>query len=96
MVNFGIIYGISLFGLGQRLDIKHTKAKALIDNYFEKYPGIKTYMDQSIAFAKEHLYVETIMAESAIKGYTKSAMLLYVHLQNVTPLMHLYKALLLT
>ena len=68
MVNFGIIYGISPFGLGQRLDIKRTEAKALIDNYFEKYPGIKTYMDQSIAFAKEHLYVETIMGR---KRYLK-------------------------
>tara|TARA_R110002111_G_scaffold150197_3_gene217177 strand:- start:307 stop:1119 length:813 start_codon:yes stop_codon:yes gene_type:complete len=60
-VNFGIIYGISAFGLSQRINIPRKEAKVIIDNYFEKYPGIKSYMDQSIAFAKEHGYVETIM-----------------------------------
>ena len=61
MVNFGIIYGISAFGLSQRLNIGRKEAKAIIDSYFEKYPKIKGYMDESIAFAKEHGYVETIM-----------------------------------
>lgn len=61
MVNFGIIYGISAFGLSQRLNIPRKEAKAIIDSYFEKYPKIKGYMDDSIAFAKEHGYVETIM-----------------------------------
>jgi DNA polymerase-1 len=61
MVNFGIIYGISAFGLSQRLNIARKEAKAIIDSYFEKYPKIKAYMDDSIAFAKEHGYVETIM-----------------------------------
>lgn len=61
MVNFGIIYGISAFGLSQRLSIKRTEAKEIIDSYFEKYPKIKSYMDGSIAFAKKHGYVETIM-----------------------------------
>ncbi len=61
MVNFGIIYGISAFGLSQRLNIKRTEAKEIIDNYFNKYPGIKKYMDDSIAFARQHGYVETIM-----------------------------------
>jgi DNA polymerase-1 len=61
MVNFGIIYGISAFGLSQRLGIKRREAKEIIDNYFEKYPSIKSYMDNSITFAKEHSYVETIM-----------------------------------
>ncbi len=60
MVNFGIIYGISAFGLAQRLNIKRKEAKEIIDNYFEKYPKIKEYMDKSIAFAREHGYVETI------------------------------------
>ena len=60
-VNFGIIYGISAFGLSQRMNIGRKEAKVIIDNYFEKYPGIKKYMDDSIAFAKEHGYVETIM-----------------------------------
>lgn len=61
MVNFGIIYGISAFGLSQRLGIKRTEAKEIIDSYFDKYPSIKGYMDKSIASAKEHGYVETIM-----------------------------------
>ena len=60
-VNFGIIYGISAFGLSQRMNIGRKEAKVIIDNYFEKYPGIKKYMDDSITFAKEHGYVETIM-----------------------------------
>ena len=60
-VNFGIIYGQSAFGLSQNLDIKRGEAKELIDNYFAQYPGIKTYMDQSIVKARENGFVETIM-----------------------------------
>lgn len=60
-VNFGIIYGISAFGLSQRINIGRKEAKEIIDNYFAKYPKIKEYMDNSIAFAKKHGYVETIM-----------------------------------
>ncbi len=58
-VNFGIIYGISAFGLQQRLNIPRGEAKELIDNYFEKYPGVQEYIDRTIAFAKEHGYVAT-------------------------------------
>ncbi len=61
MVNFGIIYGISAFGLSQRLDISRTEAKEIIDNYFEKYSRIKEYMDESIEYARAHEYVETIL-----------------------------------
>lgn len=60
MVNFGIIYGISAFGLSQRLGISRTEAKEIIESYFNQYPTIKQYMDDSIEFAKEHGYVETI------------------------------------
>ncbi len=60
-VNFGIIYGVSAFGLSQNLNISRKEAKEIIDNYFKKYPKIKAYMDNSIAFAREHGYVETIM-----------------------------------
>ncbi|QDS93599.1 DNA polymerase I [Roseimaritima multifibrata] len=59
-VNFGIIYGISAFGLQQRLNIPRDEAKQLIDNYFEKYPGVQRYIDETIAFAKEHGYVQTL------------------------------------
>ncbi|TWU54454.1 DNA polymerase I [Rubripirellula tenax] len=58
-VNFGIIYGISAFGLQQRLNIPRAEASELIHNYFEKYPGVQTYIDKTIAFAKEHGYVAT-------------------------------------
>lgn len=60
MVNFGIIYGISAFGLSQRINVSRSEAAVLIENYFKKYPGIKTYMDKSIADAREKGYVETI------------------------------------
>jgi len=61
MVNFGIIYGISAFGLAQRLNIPRTEAKQIIDSYFEKYSRVKSYMDESIQSAKEKGYVETIL-----------------------------------
>lgn len=60
-VNFGIVYGISAFGLSERLNIPRYEAREMIDNYFEQYPGVKKYMDGSIQFAREHGYVETIM-----------------------------------
>ena len=60
MVNFGIIYGISAFGLAQRLGIGRSEAAGLIDQYFEKYPGIKKYMDESIEFARKNGFVQTI------------------------------------
>ncbi len=58
--NFGIIYGISSFGLSQRLNIPRTEAKQLIDGYFENFPDIKKYMDTSIEVARNKGYVETI------------------------------------
>ena len=61
MVNFGIIYGISAFGLSERLNIPRREAAEIISQYFEKYPGIKAFMDGSIAFAKSHGFVETMM-----------------------------------
>ncbi len=61
MVNFGIIYGISAFGLSERLNIPRKEAALIIENYFEKYPCIKSYMDESIEIAREKGYVETIM-----------------------------------
>jgi len=60
-VNFGIIYGISAFGLSQRIGISRTEAKEIIDSYFEQFPGIKTYMDDTIAFCRDKGYVETMI-----------------------------------
>ena len=58
--NFGIIYGISIFGLAERLDIPRAEAKSLIEGYFQTYPQVRAYMDESIRVAKEQGYVETI------------------------------------
>ena len=60
-VNFGIVYGISDYGLSKNLGISRKQAKEFIDNYFEQYPKIKDYMDKEINFAREKGYVETIM-----------------------------------
>ena len=60
MVNFGIIYGISAFGLSQRLGIGRSEAAEIIETYFKQYPGIKGYMDRTIESATENGYVETI------------------------------------
>jgi len=60
MVNFGIIYGISPFGLSQRLKIPREEAGQIIDAYFEKYPGVKTFMDATVRACREQGYVETL------------------------------------
>jgi len=60
-VNFGIVYGISAFGLSERLNIQRKEAAEIIDQYFSKYPGVKSYMDNTIAFARANGYVETMM-----------------------------------
>lgn len=80
--NFGIIYGISVFGLADRLTIPRGEAKELIDGYFETYPKVKEYMDHAIQIAKEQGYVETILhrkrmlpdinsANSVVRGYAE-------------------------
>lgn len=58
--NFGIIYGISVFGLAERLNVDRKEAKELIDGYFSNYPDVKRYMDESIQVAREKGYIETI------------------------------------
>ena len=60
-VNFGIIYGQGAFGLADNLGISRTEAKEIIDNYKKQFPGIQKYMDETINFAREHGYVQTIM-----------------------------------
>lgn len=60
-INFGVIYGISGFGLARNLRIPRAQAQGFIDRYFERFPGIKTYMDDTIAFAKSHGYVQTLL-----------------------------------
>ncbi|MGB4846993.1 MAG: DNA polymerase I [Saprospiraceae bacterium] len=60
-VNFGLAYGQSAFGLSQTLGISRSESKEIIDNYFAKFPGIKNYMTETVAYAREHGYIETIM-----------------------------------
>jgi DNA polymerase I len=59
-INFGVIYGISGFGLARNLRIPRAQAQAFIDKYFERFPGIRSYMDDTVAFAKKHGYVQTL------------------------------------
>jgi len=73
-INFGVIYGISGFGLARNLRIPRAEAQGFIDRYFERFPGIRTYMDNTVEFAKEHGYVQTLFGrkihtpEIAAKG----------------------------
>ena len=60
-VNFGIIYGMSAFGLAERLKISRSEASEIIKNYFKEYIGIQDYIDNQIAFARDHGYVETML-----------------------------------
>ena len=59
-INFGVIYGISGFGLARNLRIPRSEAQGFIDRYFERFPGIRTYMDDTVKFAKEHGHVQTL------------------------------------
>ena len=59
-INFGIIYGISAFGLANQLGIEREEAGAYIKKYFERFPGIRDYMEETKAFAKQHGYVTTL------------------------------------
>ncbi len=59
-INFGVIYGISGFGLARNLRIPRAEAQGFIDRYFERFPGIRKYMDETVEFAKEHKRVETL------------------------------------
>lgn len=67
-INFGIIYGISAFGLANQLGISRSEAKDYIDAYFKKFPGIRQYMDDTIASAKERGFVETIFGRRTYVG----------------------------
>ena len=60
-VNFGIIYGISAFGLAERLGISRSEAASIIENYFKEYVGIQQYIKNNIEFARQHGYVETML-----------------------------------
>ena len=60
-VNFGIIYGVSAFGLAAQIGVSRTEAKELIDNYWKEFPSIKKYMNDAVIIARDKGYVETIL-----------------------------------
>ena len=82
-INFGVIYGISGFGLARNLRISRSAAQGFIDRYFERFPGIKEYMDKTVKFSKENNYVETLFgrvihtpeinAKGPMAGFAKRA-----------------------
>lgn len=71
-VNFGIIYGMSAFGLGERLGIAPSKAKSYIDRYFARYPGVKRYLENVVAEAKEKGYAESLFGRRRVIAELKS------------------------
>ena len=72
-VNFGIIYGVSAFGLSQQTDLSRKEAKELIETYYETYPTLKAYIAKQVDFAKEHGYVETLLGRRRYLKNIKSA-----------------------
>lgn len=72
-INFGIIYGISAWGLANNLGIEQKEAKAFIDTYFERFPQIKTYMEDTKSFARKHGYVQTLFGRKCHLPSMKSS-----------------------
>jgi DNA polymerase-1 len=81
-INFGIIYGISAFGLAKNIGMERAEAQKFIDEYFRAFPEIRTYMDKTKAFAHEHEYVETMFGRKCwlrdinnpkLRGYAERA-----------------------
>ena len=75
-VNFGLIYGISAFGLAQNIGISRTEAQEIITAYFNEFPGVKRYMDAQVNKAREYTYVETILGR---RRYLRD-----IHSKNMT------------
>ncbi len=72
-VVFGVIYGISSFGLAQRTELKRDEAQALIDALFAEFPGIRQYIDRTLSFAREHGYVESLFGRRRLMAELKEA-----------------------
>lgn len=91
--NFGIIYGITTFGLAQRMNIENKEAKQIIEDYFRTFPGVKAYMEKSKEIAREKGYAETISIAAATYQTSIAAMVQYAVLPNAMPSMPLSKVL---
>ena len=65
-VNFGIIYGVSAFGLSNQTDLSRSESKELIETYYKTYPKLRDYMDEQVHFARENGYVETVMGKKKV------------------------------
>ena len=83
--NFGIIYGISVFGLAERMNVDRKEAKELIDGYFETYPGVKAYMDKSIQVAQEKAMWKQSSTGNASCRTSIPGMPLYADMPNEMP-----------
>ena len=90
-VNFGVVYGISDFGLSNNLGISRKEAKAYIDTYFERFPGIKNYMDEVVREARDKGYVETLFKRVVSCQISIRVTLTFVVLRNVQLSTHLSK-----
>ena len=68
-VNFGIVYGVSAFGLSNQTNLNRKESKALIDAYYETYPQLKSYIRKQVDFARENGYVETILGKETCRDH---------------------------
>src|SRR5699024_1292023 len=81
-VNFGIVYGISDYGLSQNLNIPRPEAKDFIERYFEMYPGVQKFMDDIVEKAREDGYVSTLFHRRRYYLILRQATSIFVHSQN--------------
>ena len=83
--NFGIIYGISVFGLAERMNVDRKEAKELIDGYFETYPGVKAYMDKRFRWPRKKVMWKQFSIGNASCRTSTPAMPLYADMRNEMP-----------
>ena len=96
-VNFGIIYGISAFGLSQNIGISRSESKQIIEQYFEEFPAVKEYMDLSVQKARDNEFVETLYGRRRyLKRYKFKKRSNESRCRKKTPLTHLFRVQLLT
>ena len=90
-VNFGIIYGVSAFGLSNQTDLSRGEAKELIDTYYDTYPKLRAYMSDQVDFARDHGYVQTVLSRRRYLKDINSPNAIVRVQQSVMRLMHQFK-----